>query len=376
MLNRLPLLALLLAPVLAQADERERPAAFPRGEETCFGRVYDADHLKAHPDQTVTSFFLWHELSQDPLVEWGDETSAGKKEWDDDPDNPLLLNLMMHVRDRPDQQVQQFECHGGDGSIFCGVDCDGGYFTAKADGDKLTVTNEGFQFEGVCESGFGWLDPGKDDKVFALDKMPASVCAAERESGRPSLAEAGPPLSTTLDGPEPACYEASYDDAHLAANAAQSVTDIWLVKRGEDDFHLGVCQRGGDCAEAEVACSPNTYSWACISPEFDRRRDFRREHRSHVLEPGGGADARRQGHHAAQEPPRQHGEAARGEARHRRRRVQADALQARRLQVDAIGAPARIPHRVVLLSASCASRRGCAGSSSPISTIPSPNMIG
>ena len=51
-------------------------------------------------------------------------------------------------------------------------------------------------------------------------------------------------------GPEPACYEASYDDAHLAANAAQSVTDIWLLKRGEDDFHLGVCQRGGDCAEA------------------------------------------------------------------------------------------------------------------------------
>ena len=221
------------------------------------------------------------------------------------------------------------------GSIFCGVDCDGGYFTAKADGDKLTVTNEGFQFEGVCESGFGWLDPGKDDKVFALDKMPASACAAERESARPSLAEAGPPLSTTLDGPDPACYEASYDDAHLAANAAQSVTDIWLLKRGEDDFHLGVCQRGGDCAEAEVACSPNTYSWACIGPDstdvetFGGNTDRRFPSR-------GGADARRQGHHAAQEPSQPHGEAARREARRRRRRVQADALQARRLQADAV----------------------------------------
>ena len=63
----------------AYADEEERPDAFPRGEETCFGRVYDDEHLKAHPDQTVTSFYLWHEFSADPLREWGEETSAEKR---------------------------------------------------------------------------------------------------------------------------------------------------------------------------------------------------------------------------------------------------------------------------------------------------------
>jgi hypothetical protein len=267
MRNRLPLLALLLAPVLAHADETARPAAFPRGEEICFGRVYDAGHLKAHPDQRVTSFYLWHELTPDPPREYGDETADEKRQWDFDPNNRLLLDLMMHVRDRPDMQVQTFECEGDNASIFCGVDCDGGYFTAKVEGNSLTVTNQGFQFEGSCESGVGWLTSVKGDKIFRLDKLPNSACLAERESAGPSLAVAGPPLRERLDGAEPACYLATYDDAHLAADKEQSVTDIWLAKHGSDDFALGICQRGGECSEHKVECGPNTYSWSCFDPD-------------------------------------------------------------------------------------------------------------
>ena len=91
--------ALLFGLAPAGADEEKRPDYFPRGAETCFGRSYDAAHLKAHPQQTVTSFHIWHELTPDPLREFEDETADAKRAFDRNPNNRLGKLLAAKAKD-------------------------------------------------------------------------------------------------------------------------------------------------------------------------------------------------------------------------------------------------------------------------------------
>src|SRR4051812_24495299 len=49
----------------AAADDALLPQLSPGGKPVCFGRVYDAAHLKAHPQQKVQRIFLAHGV--DPL---------------------------------------------------------------------------------------------------------------------------------------------------------------------------------------------------------------------------------------------------------------------------------------------------------------------
>ena len=58
--------ALLLAlAVPAAADDALLPQLSPGGKAVCFGRAYDAQHMKAHPRQKVQRIFLVH--GHDPL---------------------------------------------------------------------------------------------------------------------------------------------------------------------------------------------------------------------------------------------------------------------------------------------------------------------
>jgi hypothetical protein len=176
----------------------------------------------------------------------------------------------MHLRDRPGLGIQFFACSRSDaGGIFCGVECDGGRFTGKLDGKgALIVTNEGFQLEGVCDGGIDYVEADGDDRTFRLDPLPPAACLAERDAGRPSLADGGPPLRTRFAG-DTACFERSYDAAHLARNPEQTVTDLWLKKTGDDAFAIGAKLRDGRRVEATASCFAGTYSWSCFNPAFD-----------------------------------------------------------------------------------------------------------
>ena len=267
-MNRSAVLAaatVMLIGLPAWAEDAERPAFFPPGVETCFGRTYDAAHLAAHPKQQATSFFLWNELTQDPLREYEDETSEEKLKQDLDPNHGLYLRAFLRFRDRPGLYLQSLYCGNSDaGGLFCGVECDGGYFTATLDGGSLLVTNEGFQLEGVCDGGMGYFESGEDDRLFRLDPLPPSACLGEREKGRPSLAEGGEPLRVRF-APNEVCYQRTYDAAHLAGHPDQKVEAIWLKKEGEE-FSIGARLRGGMAAEQKAHCGADSYSWSCFNP--------------------------------------------------------------------------------------------------------------
>jgi hypothetical protein len=65
-------------PGLAAAQDEKRqsplPTHLPLGKEICYGRVYDAVHLKAHPKQRVTSFHLFRDFTPDANKEKLQET--------------------------------------------------------------------------------------------------------------------------------------------------------------------------------------------------------------------------------------------------------------------------------------------------------------
>jgi len=260
--------ALTCATSAASADDLVRPHFFPVGEETCFGRIYDSAHLAGHPEQKVTRFMLWNELTQDQLREYEDETSAEKREYDKNPENRLQLVALIHLRDQHGLLMQTFDCGTSeDSELFCGIDCDGGYFTGKTDGRSLIVTNEGFMLEGVCDGGSGWLGPEPDDETFRLDPLPAAACLEERDSGRPSLAEGGPPLRTRFEQTEPVCYERAYDETHLVDHEDQAVAAIWLRNAGEE-FTIGARLRDGKTARSAARCGANTHTWSCFNPDY------------------------------------------------------------------------------------------------------------
>jgi hypothetical protein len=250
------------------AQELVRPDFFPVGEETCFGRVYDDRHLASHPAQRVTRFFLWNELTEDPLLEYQDLTTAEKREYDA---NNLRLVALLGLRGRYGLHLQTFDCGTSNRrELFCSVDCDGGYFSATIQQGSLLVANEGFLIEGVCDGGSGWLAPEPDDRTFRLDPLPSAACLRERDGGRPSLAEGGPPLRTRFEQNPVTCYERVYDDAHLAGHSRQAVAAMWLMKSGEE-FTIGARLRTGETAVARAKCWPNSYSWSCFNPDG---RDF------------------------------------------------------------------------------------------------------
>src|SRR5258707_8795636 len=72
------LAAALLAAVIGTALADDTPKLTdlsPDGADACFGRVYDAAHLKAHPHQKVARIFFFH--GHDPVSRPNEEPSIG-----------------------------------------------------------------------------------------------------------------------------------------------------------------------------------------------------------------------------------------------------------------------------------------------------------
>ena len=180
---RTALLALfLLAPLAASADEAKPSALIgaivPAEPEAraCFVRQYTQDHLKAHPAQTVAAMefrLTWHVFA----VEEGAE-----------PFSDYQFHLGVRKRGAKKELTAGGPCMEQGGKIFCGVECDGGgVFVTKREDGSLTVSFDdmwGIRMSDSCgeeeaseETGVEFK-PGKDDKVFRLDPVPASQCPA------------------------------------------------------------------------------------------------------------------------------------------------------------------------------------------------------
>lgn len=302
---RLPLIGLLFAlalPHTLHAQERhaqerhaqERtsllPSHMPLGQEVCFGRTYDAAHLRKHPKQRVTSFHLFRDFTPDPNKEVPQETR--EKVIAEDGEGSLEIMAYVRFRDRPGLFFNGLGCNKGiNGGVRCGIECDGGGFMLKEAGDSLLLENQGFVVIGGCGASedeadqADYVKPGADDKAFRLDRKPVAECRALEDSRKPIWAALGAPLRERLDSDSAVCFARTYDAAHLSKNPKQTVRRISVLKvKGEklsdDDFPsynlvFRVELKNGKRAEKKTQCGADQYAFACThNADLDTQRDF------------------------------------------------------------------------------------------------------
>jgi hypothetical protein len=293
---KLPLLSLLFGLTLSttlQAQEQRvspLPSHMPLGQEACFGRTYDAAHLKQHPKQRVTSFHLFRDFTPDPTKEMPQDTR--EKMIEDDGQGSIHVMAYVRFRDRPGLFFNGLSCNPGiKGGVHCGIDCDGGGFHLKPSTDSLLLENEGFVVIGGCGASedeaeqADHVSPGADDKVFRLDRKPVAECRALEDSRKPQWAALGAPLRERLDTESAVCFTRSYDAAHLSKHPKQTVRRIAVLKvkgdkRTEDEFPyynfvFRVELKNGQRAEKTTQCGADQYAFACThNAAMDTQRDF------------------------------------------------------------------------------------------------------
>ena len=294
---KLPLLSLLFAlaaiPTTLHAQEQRAsplPSHLPLGQEACFGRTYDAAHLKQHPKQRVTSFHLFRDFTPDATKEVPQETR--EKMIEQDGDGGMQVMAYVRFRDRPGLFFNGLHCsRNSEGGVRCGIDCDGGGFHLKPSGDSLLLENQGFVVIGGCGASEDEAEqadqvlPGADDKVFRLDRKPVAECLALEDSRKPAWAALGALLRERLDSDNAVCFTRSYDAAHLSKHPKQTVKHIAVLKtkgdkRTEDDFPyynlvFRVELKDGKRAEKKTQCGADQYAFACThNADMDTQRDF------------------------------------------------------------------------------------------------------
>lgn len=283
------LLALSAVPAAAQDKSSPLPGHLPLRAEACFGRVYDAAHLRAHPKQRVTSFHLLRDFTPDNNAE--SEPQSREELLDADGSDGIIgVTAYLRLRGRKGVYSNHFSCRRNDkGGVFCGIDCDGGSFIARTSGNSLLIENQGFVVVGGCGASDEdnenpvSIRPGADDKTFRLDKQPLDQCTALRDAQKPAWARLGPPLRERFAKDGALCLTRDYDAAHLASHPQQTVKRIAVLKSAGGKPHeppqynlaFRVELKNGRKFEGRTNCWPDEYSYACThDAEHDTQRSF------------------------------------------------------------------------------------------------------
>jgi hypothetical protein len=258
--------AVLLAALAGTAVADDTPKLTelsPNGADACFGRVYDAAHLKAHPRQKVARIFFYY--GHDPVSRPNEEPSAGA-------DTSYNSFIATTVRGAKAPEWAGGWCNhesedGKSGPIHCGMDCDRTLASLKVDDKgRLIVSDvqpdlylDAGSEEELGEAEYDRQALGKEDDNFRLDPMPAATCKAEFARIDPIDPALGPPLRERLKPDQPFCYGRDYDAAHLGSHPDQ-VTQSIRVFRGP--IELASFAAGGDVANwpdgADIAISVTT----------------------------------------------------------------------------------------------------------------------
>jgi hypothetical protein len=172
-LNVLAVLAGLAAPVsFASTTPLDELIAPADGKTACFSRVYDAAHLRAHPQQKSTAMFVW--LKYDKLAP-------------DKPDVALTLNLALRQRGETEPLFAQGGC---DWSEQANRDVEDRpiikTFKKQAGADcMMTARPDVFDVLSAEEGGYLIIDRGKDRDTLMvyLDDTLTMVKQADRAKG-------------------------------------------------------------------------------------------------------------------------------------------------------------------------------------------------
>ncbi|WP_214472250.1 hypothetical protein [Mesorhizobium sp. dw_380] len=248
----------------AVADERPKLTELsPNGADACFGRVYDAGDLKAHPKQKVARIFFYY--GHDPVSRPNEEPTANS-------DTSYNGFVTTTVRGAKAPQWAGGWCNhesedGKSGPIRCGMDCDRTLASLKLD-DKgrllLSDLSPDIYLDAGSEEELGTAEYdrqalGSEDDNFRLDAMPAATCKAEFARIDPIDPALGAPLRERLKPDQAFCYGRDYDASHLASHPNQLTQSI-RVFRGP--VELASFASGGDAANwpdgADIAVSVTT----------------------------------------------------------------------------------------------------------------------
>src|SRR5215471_4198326 len=129
--------ALLAAMILT--TDRALPAHFPRGTEACFGRVYDAAFLAAHPNQRLTELYVFRDFvpggPREDKRARAVQVAADRASTDD-----LSMTVVARFRDKPIASDRGVTC-SSDGPLgaTCSADCEGASFDIHPDGRGLVI---------------------------------------------------------------------------------------------------------------------------------------------------------------------------------------------------------------------------------------------
>ena len=178
LLGALALAGALSAPALAQVvapgEEGELANFLPPRPDTqiCYARKYGADHLQAHPAQTVTEIaFRLAYYRHEP----DDTYKEGQRNY---------YFAMLAKRRSDAKALTAFgECRPNGDRIWCGVECDGGGVgVSRKPGDKVLVSlgEDGRirMSEGCDEEEAVDLEAGADDREFLLGRVEGAACPA------------------------------------------------------------------------------------------------------------------------------------------------------------------------------------------------------
>lgn len=258
--------AVLLAALAGTAVADDTPKLTelsPNGADACFGRIYDAAHLKAHPRQKVARIFFYY--GHDPVSRPNEEPSAGA-------DTSYNSFIATTVRGAKAPEWAGGWCNresedGKSGPIHCGMDCDRTLASLKVDDKGRLIVSDvqpdlyldaGSEDE-LGEAEYDRQALGKEDDNFRLDPMPAATCKAEFARIDPIDPALGPPLRERLKPDQPFCFGRDYDAAHLGSHPDQ-VTQSIRVFRGP--IELASFAAGADVANwpdgADIAISVTT----------------------------------------------------------------------------------------------------------------------
>ena len=248
----------------ARAEQPPKlPELSPTGADVCFGRVYDAAHLKAHPRQKVARIFFFY--GHDPVSRPNEEPPANQ-------DTSYNGFLTTTVRGAKKPEWASGWCNKEDPSdkasgIRCGMDCDRTLASLKVD-DKGKLLLSGLSpdvyldpdsEEQLGKAEYNKQALGSEDDNFKLDPMPADSCKAEFSRIDPIDPALGDPLRVRLKADQPFCFGRDYDDAHLKSHPNQLTQSI-RVFRGP--VELASFAAGGDAANwpdgADIAVSVTT----------------------------------------------------------------------------------------------------------------------
>jgi hypothetical protein len=175
-----------LAAIVATTG-RALPYHFPRGVDACFGRVYDAAFLNAHPDHRVSELYVYRVFS--PGM-WNEDARprAQQVAADRASSADLSVTILARFRDKPGAYDRDVICQSdGIAGATCYSECDGARFSVYPDGRGIVLDrSSSTSFVSLTGLHAGArrgvrMNLAKAGVDYRLDPMPIATCLAAYE---------------------------------------------------------------------------------------------------------------------------------------------------------------------------------------------------